>query len=152
MSPERDERVRRRSLNKIQKTLATMRRVEHDDVHAHAYVRDVTKLLSLFDSQAAGGDFSRLAHEIVSEYNSADDPGLLRRKVAEGLTTVANDVATRMRNRCVEKVEAAVWLATKDFKGVLNEVQRRAIALATATYVEAAVKSETLQREQEKRP
>lgn len=28
-------------------------------------------------------------------------------------------------------VEAAVWIATRDFKGILNELQRRAIALAT---------------------
>lgn len=68
---------------------------------------DVNFLLSLLDSQAAGANYGKLAHEILSEYNSADDPGLLREKVAEGFTTAANDAATRMRDRCVTKVREA---------------------------------------------
>lgn len=42
------------------------------------------------------------------------------------------------REAAFRKVEEAVWMATKDFKAILNEVQRRAIALAAATYAEAA--------------
>lgn len=62
------------------------------------------------DSQGAGeANYERLAHEILSEYNSADDPGLLREKVAEGFASIASDAATQMRDACAEAAKQTVF-------------------------------------------
>lgn len=39
------------------------------------------------------------------------------------------------REAALTKTEEAVWVATRDFKGILNELQRRAIALAVVEHL-----------------
>lgn len=106
---ERDERGVRR----IRKTLVTMQRMEHDDIHAHVYVRDVTKLLSLYDSQAV---------EMIA----------LRKEVAaseryQALLLDQPDAATRMRDRCVERMKGLrdEWESKRNELEPLSKMRNR---------------------------
>lgn len=137
-NPDRYERVRQ-----IREQLQEAQRPQR--YPPRAGWEDIEYLLSLLDNQATGGDYSKLAHEIVSEYNSADDPGLLRRKVAEGFATVASDAATCMKDRCVAKLIELIDAEQKKHPSAHVAVRRMALHDAIT-----AIQALTLEGEPEK--